>query len=1021
MGKYQIAFDHPQFLVLLGLLPLLWLWSRRSLSVLGPFRKFFAMGLRTVVLVLIVLAMADIQWIRRSDRVSVIYLLDQSESIPRELREAMVEYVSADVRRHRSDSRGDRAGVITFGREANIEIPPVDDDLPLSSKLETVTNLSTDATNLESAITLASATFSEDTAGRIVIVSDGNENIGNALAIAQQSAKDGIGIDVVPIPLNVTNEIAVERVLLPAEIRKGQPFESRVVITNLSDEDDASPPVRGTLRLSRRMGRREEPLNEQSVELPAGKTVFRFEHEIDQPDFYEYRAQFTPDDATQDRVAQNNRATAYTHVRGSGHVLMIEDWTNRDESGLGEFNYLAERLRRENIECTVQFTDELFSSLAELQRYDSVILANAPRSSGNAEQLADFSDSQVEMLVRNVQQIGSGLIMLGGPNSLGAGGWANTELEKAMPVDFQIRNAKAQAVGALVMVMHASEMAEGNYWQKVVGREALKTLGSQDYCGVVHWDNETWKEGWLWGQPDGLIKIGRLRSRMVAAIDRMTPGDMPDFDPALKLALAAFNRVQEASVKHMIVISDGDPAMGQFRLVRQLKQVGVSISTVAVGAHGPAGHRILQRIAGATEGKYYVVKNAKALPKIFRREARRVARPLVFEKLVQPQIVGDHESLEGIDRVPAIKGFVMSTLKQNPLVEVPIISPEPPDADNATILATWTYGLGKTAVWATDAGQRWTGDWTQWEQYDKLFSQLVRWSMRPTGESGDFSVATRVDEDRVQIVVDALDKDDQYLNFLTISGTAIDPSLKSSDMRLEQVNPGRYVASYPTHAAGSHMVTISPGGGHSPIRIGVTVPYAQEYRDRETNRSLLESLSKLEPEGGEPGKLIDDVFETQAPDERHATDTFRMTLARAASSNYIWPWLILTAGCVFFGDVFVRRVAIRFTRLYALLSALGQRPAAEEDEDQRLDQLRRRKEVLSRQIDQRRAATRFEPETAEPVAESAPDAIDVTQQDATASPPSADKQSLGAEEEPEDYADRLLKAKRRLWKDQDNR
>ena len=124
---------------------------------------------------------------------------------------------------------------------------------------------------------------------------------------------------------------------------------------------------------------------------------------------------------------------------------------------------------------------------------------------------------------------------------------------------------------------------------------------------------------------------------------------------------------------------------------------------------------------------------------------------------------------------------------------------------------------------------------------------------------------------------------------------------------------------------------------------------------------------------------------------------------------------------MFFGDVFVRRVAIRFTRLYALLSALGQRPAAEEDEDQRLDQLRRRKKVLSRQIDQQRAATRFEPKTAEPVAESAPDAIDVAQQDATVSPPSAGKQSLGAEEEPEDYADRLLKAKRRLWKDQDNR
>ena len=77
--------------------------------------------------------------------------------------------------------------------------------------------------------------------------------------------------------------------------------------------------------------------------------------------------------------------------------------------------------------------------------------------------------------------------MLGGDASFGAGGWANTELEKAMPVDFQIKNAKVQAVGALVMMMHASEMAQGNYWQKVIGQEALKALGPMDYCGLVHW------------------------------------------------------------------------------------------------------------------------------------------------------------------------------------------------------------------------------------------------------------------------------------------------------------------------------------------------------------------------------------------------------------------------------------------------------------------------------------------------------------------------------------------------------
>ena len=152
-----------------------------------------------------------------------------------------------------------------------------------------------------------------------------------------------------------------------------------------------------------------------------------------------------------------------------------------------------------NLEIDVQPSDQLFTSLSELQGYDCVVLANVPRSSGtDSSNISSFRDEQIEMLVRNTQQMGAGLIMLGGPNSFGAGGWANTPLEDAMPVDFQIKNAKIEAVGALVLVMHASEMAAGNHWQKVVAREAIQALGPMDFCGLLHWD-DFGRETWLWG------------------------------------------------------------------------------------------------------------------------------------------------------------------------------------------------------------------------------------------------------------------------------------------------------------------------------------------------------------------------------------------------------------------------------------------------------------------------------------------------------------------------------------------
>ena len=90
--------------------------------------------------------------------------------------------------------------------------------------------------------------------------------------------------------------------------------------------------------------------------------------------------------------------------------------------------------------------------------------------------------------------MGAGLIMLGGRDSFGAGGWMNTPVEKALPVDMQIKALKVQGIGAMVLIMHASEIAEGNYWQKVVAKAAIKALSSYDYAGMLHWEGQ---EAWL--------------------------------------------------------------------------------------------------------------------------------------------------------------------------------------------------------------------------------------------------------------------------------------------------------------------------------------------------------------------------------------------------------------------------------------------------------------------------------------------------------------------------------------------
>jgi len=1021
MFNYQVGFDSPWYLLLLGLVPLLWWFSFRGLAVLGFGRRMISLGLRSLVLLMLVLALAEAQLVRTSDRLTVIYLLDQSLSIPAQHRQAMIKYVNAAILEHRR--RQDRVGVIVFGRDAAVEIPPFDDDVQMSLLVESM--LDPEYTDLARAMRLAEASFPEDASKRIVVVSDGNENLGDALEQAQGLAEDGVGIDVVPIRYQQRGEVIVERVTIPAEVREGQPFDLKVVVTNTKQPAGDDPGVvAGRLVIKREADGRSQVISDGEVELPPGKQVYAVQQDIDATGFYRYEAEFVPRREEDDTMQQNNRATTFAHIRGKGKVLLIED-----KDSPGEFDRLIHTLRQQSVageqfdgqklEVTVMSSDRLFTSLAELQQYDTVVLANVARAGGEGDEVHSFTDPQIRMLVRNTQQMGAGLVMLGGPNSFGAGGWANTELEKAMPVDFHIKSAKVVPRGALAMVMHASEMAQGNHWQKKIAEEAMKALGPRDYCGMVYYSGAG--TTWLW--KPGLCVVGGNRQQMLARVDRMIPGDMPDFDPGLVLAFNEFAKVPDAAIKHMIVISDGDPTPPSGAVVRRLANSKITVSTVAVACHGAAGSGRLAKLARDTGGQYYAVQNPKMLPKIFQREARRVAQPLIYENSlgVRPEAKYHHEIISGIGQtLPPIKGFVMTTLKESPLVEVVLVSPQPGAERNRTLLATWTYGLGKTVAFTTDAGARWATDWTDWENYDKLFGQMIVWSMRPPAEEGKFTVATDVKDGQVRLVITALDKNDEFLNFLDMSASVVrpGPDLETTDLRVEQTAPGRYTATFPARDSGSYFIMVNPGAGMPPIRTGVNVPYSDEFRSRAPNEALFNQLVALVPEGADSGyvaHLIEGPEDFGNLEPYLAVNTFRHDLSKAKSSQPIWFYLVLVASCLFFFDVLVRRVQVGFGWVPALAGRirdgiLGRKPEPEETEV--IERLRTSKAEVGDRLEQLRASARFEA-PADAVTDL--EVIEELKRPAAPAKPAPPQTSLTPEPEAESYTERLLRAKKKAW------
>ncbi|MEM9645463.1 MAG: VWA domain-containing protein, partial [Planctomycetota bacterium] len=362
MLPMRLGFDHPGYLWLMAAVPLLLWISWNALRVLGPVRRWFAIIFRSIVWSVIVFAIAGVQLVRVNDRVTVMYVLDQSESIPALQRRLMLDYVAKNVLRHRDETRQDLAGILVFGRDASIELPPYDDDIQIR-RLESLLER-TDATDLESALNLAQASLPEDTACRIVVVTDGNENIGQATKLAARLANAGVGIDTVPVLLESGNEVLVEKIDLPTDIRTGQPFEARIVISNFGGQElgDTGAAVEGTLRVKQTVAGEESLLLEQTITLNDGKNVFPLQHQIERPAPYTYEAEFLPANDSVDSIRENNQATGYTYVRGKGRVLLIQD-SNR----LGDFALFADSLRDAEIEVVVQESRNMFGSLAELQ------------------------------------------------------------------------------------------------------------------------------------------------------------------------------------------------------------------------------------------------------------------------------------------------------------------------------------------------------------------------------------------------------------------------------------------------------------------------------------------------------------------------------------------------------------------------------------------------------------------------------------------------------------------------------
>ncbi len=844
----NFQFTHPAWLA--ALLPaiawVVWLTWKSDVQV-SPWRRWTAFSVRLLVVLALILALAGLQWLRPVEGMNVFFVLDRSDSIPSAQQEAAREYVNEAVRSKKSM---DQAGVLVFGSEAGIEssINPIVN----VEKIHAV--VGTERTDLAGAIRLGTAAFPETGQKRLVLLTDGNENVGDAFGAVLAAKPLGVSVDVVPLGVTRGADVSVQKLGLPSTIKKGQTFDVKIY----AQADKAQT---GTVRLYRN----DQLLGEQKVELAAGKNLFTFPQTLTEPGFYSYDVAV---EASDDQVAQNNRATSFTSVRGDPTILLVSSDPAADAT-------LADALRAANLQVKVVEMNEFPGTLAQMQSYDSIFLSNIAAG--------DLGRDLMRLLESAVRDFGVGLVCVGGDQTYAAGGYRDTPLENTLPVDMELSSKKVLPSGALALIMHGMEFNNGNQVARDIAVAALDALGPQDQIGVLLWDGS---ERWLF--PMTKKGDGRELGRKIAG---MNQGDLPSFQGLMEMAHEGLRKCA-ANLKHIVVFSDGDPGAPSAELMDAIVKDRITVSTVLIAGH--AGPQTMIQIASQGHGRFYDVQSPAELPQIFIKEAAVILKSAIFEEPFKPQLTAPTEAVRGIDgsEYPRLLGYVATTPK--PRAEVPLVSEK-----GDPLLAHWQYGLGRAVAFTSDAKAKWARDWMDWQKYRQFWSQIAKWSLRRV-DSADFTTDVSVDKGEGQISVEALDERGNFRNFLQLQATVVSPKGERQLVHLDQTGPGHYEARFVTKEVGAyllHLMDMKDGRVRGAQVLGASVNYSPEFSATEPNLNLLHRLT----ESGD-GKMLD----LSSPSK----SSFLHDRQKTFQPRDLWEWLLGFAILLFPLDVGVRRIQL---------------------------------------------------------------------------------------------------------------
>lgn len=944
-----MRFDDPNWLFLLVLLIPLGFVASKAFASMSPARKWASIITRGLLLTILAALLAGASTVRTTDALAVVALVDTSGSVRRfaeqtnpatGTREDALEATKSFLRAA-TINRGpdDLLGIVAFDSRAIAVATPSRADV-LDRDFASSTTLSGlgAATDIAAAIRLGRAMIPPDARGRLVLISDGVETIGDALeSVAEGGGGNtpGIGtqgptpIDVVGLPFNIAREVVVESLDAPPTASSDAPMTVRVVLS-------ATEASTGTIRLLREGETVDINGTTQGtgirVALEPGRNVIPLEVRLGSGRVNRFRAVYEPDIvaannstaasglgaegastgvvgatmASGDTAPDNNVADAFTIAPGRGVVLLVDGVGGGRE---GQGSPLATTLRGSGLDVRVVSADQMPRDILSLEDFDLVILENIA-----ADQVPE---SVQGVLLDFVRELGGGLVMVGGPDALGAGGWRGSTLEAVLPVELDLPDRLVTTEVATVLVLDNSGsmrrfvMGSTQTQQRIANEAAaiaVKSLDRRDEVGVISFNTDVTIVVPLERNTDSARTAQRVRA-IYSDGGTFAP-------PAIEAARKMLAR-SNAKVKHIVLVTDGK-SRDNDRLVplaQQIKSDGIRLTTISVG--DDADTKTLKKMAEVSDGVFYEVSNPEILPRIFLKAVRIVRSPLIKEGEITPivlptgspmtqglaglsgQVGGGGGGGGGIDGGAPLLGGLVITRPRDDAIARMTITMAMATSEGEPLLAHWNVGLGQVVVFASDAST-WASGWVPWAGYQRMWSNIARSAARPGLQRGVRAEAV-IDGEELRVTLEALDEEARPLPGVAAPITVYTPSGKSIEARLSAIAPGVYEARVPIDEPGSYVAVVKPqreGARMSPVVTGATVPRGSEFRTLSANEGLLTQIA--ERSGGRRLNLWDGagarLFDRAGVPPREAVLP-------------LWPMLMPWLIAVFVLDVAMRRVA----------------------------------------------------------------------------------------------------------------